>query len=47
MNLKKWIIRRVRAQFGRPTGFPGRVVGWIMGRTLIESPAERLGRVAA
>ena len=30
MNLKKWIIRRVRAQFGRPTGFPGRVVGWIM-----------------
>jgi len=24
------IMRRVRAQFGRPTGFSGRVVGWIM-----------------
>jgi ubiquinone/menaquinone biosynthesis C-methylase UbiE len=30
VNLTKTIIRRVRAQFGRPTGFSGRVVGWIM-----------------
>lgn len=30
MNLTKSILRRVRAQFGRPTGFSGRVVGWIM-----------------
>ena len=30
VNLKKWIIRRVRAQFSRPTGLPGRIAGWIM-----------------
>lgn len=30
MNLTKSIIGRVRAQFGRPTGFSGRVAGWIM-----------------
>jgi SAM-dependent methyltransferase len=30
MNPTQWIIRRVRTQFGRPTGFSGRVVGWIM-----------------
>ena len=30
MNLTTAIVRRVRAQFGRPTGVTGRVVGWIM-----------------
>ena len=30
MNLTTRIIRRVRAQFARPTGVSGRVVGWIM-----------------
>ena len=30
MNLTTRIIRRVRAQFARPTGLSGRVVGWIM-----------------
>jgi SAM-dependent methyltransferase len=24
------LIERVRAQFGRPTGFPGRLAGWVM-----------------
>lgn len=30
MNLTTWIVTRVRAQFARPTGFLGRVVGWIL-----------------
>ena len=30
MNITKTIVKRVRSQFGRPTGFWGRVVGWIM-----------------
>jgi SAM-dependent methyltransferase len=30
VNFTKRIVRHVRAQFGRPTGFAGRVVGWIM-----------------
>lgn len=30
MNLPGWIVTRVRAQFVRPTGFVGRVVGWIL-----------------
>jgi SAM-dependent methyltransferase len=30
VNFAKRIIKHVRAQFGRPTGFWGRVVGWIM-----------------
>ena len=30
MKLTTRILRRVRAQFGRPTGVSGRVVGWIM-----------------
>ena len=30
MNLTTRIIRRVRAQFARPTGVSGRVAGWIM-----------------
>jgi len=34
VNLTKEIIGRVRAQFERPTGFPGRVVGWIMASRL-------------
>ena len=28
--MTRTIARRVRAQFGRPVGFPGRVVGWIL-----------------
>src|SRR5262245_23494188 len=30
MNLTTVMVARVRAQFMRPTGFPGRVVGWIL-----------------
>jgi len=30
VNITKKIIKRVRSEFGRPTGFSGRVVGWIM-----------------
>ena len=30
MNLTTRIVRRVRAQFARPTGLSGRVAGWIM-----------------
>ena len=30
MSLRTRIVRRVRAQFARPTGLPGRVAGWIM-----------------
>ena len=30
MNLLTRVVRRVRAQFVRPTGFAGHVVGWIM-----------------
>jgi len=30
VNITKKIVKRVRSQFGRPTGFSGRVVGWIM-----------------
>ena len=30
VSLTTRIIRRVRAQFARPTGLSGRVVGWIM-----------------
>jgi SAM-dependent methyltransferase len=30
VNLTKRIISHIRVQFGRPTGFSGRVVGWIM-----------------
>src|SRR5215469_7004043 len=30
VNITKNIVKRVRSQFGRPTGFSGRVVGWIM-----------------
>jgi ubiquinone/menaquinone biosynthesis C-methylase UbiE len=30
VKLKQSIVRRVRAQFGRPTGLSGRIVGWIM-----------------
>jgi len=30
MNVTTLIVGRVRAQFMRPTGFPGRVVGWIL-----------------
>src|SRR5262245_31976635 len=30
MNVTEMIIRHVRAQFGHPAGFSGRVVGWIM-----------------
>jgi SAM-dependent methyltransferase len=28
--LKQNLISRVRAQFGRPTGLPGRMAGWVM-----------------
>jgi ubiquinone/menaquinone biosynthesis C-methylase UbiE len=28
--LRHQLIKRVRAQFGRPTGIPGRIAGWIM-----------------
>lgn len=30
MNITKKFVNRVRAQFGCPTGFSGRLVGWIM-----------------
>jgi SAM-dependent methyltransferase len=30
MELGQRAIKRVRAQFGRPTGVPGRIAGWIM-----------------
>jgi SAM-dependent methyltransferase len=30
VNLTRTLMRRVYAQFGRPVGFSGRVVGWIM-----------------
>jgi ubiquinone/menaquinone biosynthesis C-methylase UbiE len=30
VNLTQRIVRHARAQFGRPAGFSGRVVGWIM-----------------
>ncbi|HEX8854678.1 MAG TPA: methyltransferase domain-containing protein [Thermoleophilaceae bacterium] len=30
MQLEQEVIERVRAQFGRPTGFPGRIAGWVM-----------------
>lgn len=30
MQLKQKLITRVRAQFGRPTGLPGRLAGWVM-----------------
>ena len=30
MALREKAIERVRAQFGRPTGLPGRIAGWIM-----------------
>jgi SAM-dependent methyltransferase len=29
-QLRQKVIKRVRAQFGRPTGLPGRIAGWIM-----------------
>jgi SAM-dependent methyltransferase len=31
VQLRQQLIARVRAQFGRPTGFPGRIAGWVMG----------------
>jgi ubiquinone/menaquinone biosynthesis C-methylase UbiE len=30
VQLRQKVIKRVRAQFGRPTGLPGRIAGWIM-----------------
>lgn len=30
MQLKQKLVKRVRAQFGRPTGLPGRMAGWVM-----------------
>jgi ubiquinone/menaquinone biosynthesis C-methylase UbiE len=30
MRMREKLITRVRAQFGRPTGFPGRIAGWVM-----------------
>jgi SAM-dependent methyltransferase len=30
VQLKQKLIKRVRAQFGRPTGLPGRMAGWVM-----------------
>jgi ubiquinone/menaquinone biosynthesis C-methylase UbiE len=30
VNLKARIMKRIRAQFGRPSGFWGHIVGWIM-----------------
>jgi SAM-dependent methyltransferase len=29
-RLRQRLIKRVRPQFGRPTGIPGRIAGWIM-----------------
>jgi SAM-dependent methyltransferase len=28
--MKQRLVRRIRAQFGRPSGFPGRIAGWVM-----------------
>ena len=30
MQLRQKLIQRLRAQFGRPTGLPGRMAGWLM-----------------
>jgi SAM-dependent methyltransferase len=30
VQLKQKLVTRVRAQFGRPTGVPGRMAGWVM-----------------
>jgi SAM-dependent methyltransferase len=30
VQLRQKLIRRIRAQFGRPTGLPGRMAGWVM-----------------
>jgi ubiquinone/menaquinone biosynthesis C-methylase UbiE len=30
VQVRQKLIERVRAQFGRPTGLPGRIAGWIM-----------------
>jgi ubiquinone/menaquinone biosynthesis C-methylase UbiE len=30
MQLEQTLVRRIRGQFGRPTGFPGRIAGWVM-----------------
>jgi ubiquinone/menaquinone biosynthesis C-methylase UbiE len=30
MQMRQKVIERVRAQFGRPTGLPGRMAGWVM-----------------
>jgi SAM-dependent methyltransferase len=30
VQLKQKLVTRVRAQFGRPTGLPGRMAGWVM-----------------
>jgi hypothetical protein len=30
VQLRQKLIERVRAQFGRPTGLPGRMAGWVM-----------------
>jgi SAM-dependent methyltransferase len=30
VQLRQKVIQRVRAQFGRPTGLPGRMAGWVM-----------------
>jgi SAM-dependent methyltransferase len=30
VQLRQKLLQRVRAQFGRPTGLPGRMAGWVM-----------------
>jgi ubiquinone/menaquinone biosynthesis C-methylase UbiE len=30
LQLRQKLIQRLRAQFGRPTGLPGRMAGWLM-----------------
>jgi SAM-dependent methyltransferase len=30
VQLRQEVVARARAQFGRPTGFPGRIAGWVM-----------------
>jgi hypothetical protein len=30
VQLRQQLTRRVRAQFGRPTGLPGPIAGWVM-----------------
>jgi SAM-dependent methyltransferase len=30
VDLRRWLVSRVRAQFGRPRGLAGRIAGWIM-----------------